>query len=340
MTLRLAIALLLAMTLAAPAGAEAPVIQNPEWLQQPNPTDFVENYPAQAASQAVEGRATLECYVRLDTTLDCRVTAETPSSWGFGDAALAIARTFRVAPARVDGRSVEGGRIRRTIRFVLPEDAPENWTAEERAFVEAASPPELPTWDEAPTSSMVLMATPPAARESNLQGRGVLSCRVADARRLHCSPLFETPDGSGFAAAAMTLVPYFRIVEADTAFIARHVSDPFVLPISFGSAPDITPVNRDYAGLGPLNLPPLPAPPELFPPRARAAQITSATVVALCTVRDATPPLECITEHETPAGWGFADPVLEMLTYFPPPPPQSGMIAGDQLRVTVEFRPN
>lgn len=335
---RLALAFLLA--LAATAHAESPDIQNPEWLQQPNPADFVENYPAQAASQAVEGRATLECYVRLDTTLECRVTAESPASWGFGDAALAIARTFRVAPARVNGQPVEGGRIRRTIRFVLPEDTPENWTAEERAFIEAASPPELPTWDEAPTSSMVLMATPAAARAQNLRGRGVLSCRVGDARRLQCEPLLETPEGSGFAAAAMSLAPYFRIVEADTAFMAKYARDPFVLPISFGGAPDITPVNRDYAGLGPINLPALPAPPELFPPRARAAGISNGTVVALCTFREAVPPLDCITERETPAGWGFADPVLEMLSYFPTPPPQSGMIPGDQIRVTVEFRPN
>ncbi len=334
-----AIGLLLALALAQTARADPPDIQNPVWLQQPNAADFAQNYPSQAASQAVEGRATIECYVRLDTTLNCSVTAESPASWGFGDAALAIARSFRVEPARIDGEAVEGGRIRRTIRFVLPEDSPENWTPEERAYVEVATPPDLPTWDEAPTSSMVLMATPAAARDANTQGRGVLSCRVGDARRLRCESLFETPQGSGFAAAAMTLVPFFRIAEGDSAFMTKYATDSFVLPISFGGAPELTPVNRDFAGMGPLNLPPIFAPQDVIPQRARAARV-SGTVVALCTLGAATPALICVVERETPVQWGFAAPVLEMLTYFPAPPPQSGMIPGDQIRFTVEFRPN
>lgn len=335
---RLAIGLLLMAALARAASADPPDIQNPAFLQRPNAADFTQNYPAQAADQAVEGRATIECYVRLDTTLDCRVTAERPASWGFGDAALAIARSFRVQPAQVDGAPVEGGRIRQTICFVLPEDNPEEWTAEQRAYVEAMPPPDLPTWDEAPTSSMVQMATPPAARHARTQGRGVLSCRVNGDRRLAREPAFEAPRNSGFAAAAMTLAPYFRIVEADAAFMERHTTEPFLLPITFGGPPEITPVNRDFTGAGPLNLPPLPVPQEAIPPRAISTR-TSGTVIVLCTLQLAAP-LDCHVEQETPAGWGFASPVVQMLEFFPPPPPESGMIPGDQIRFTAAFRPD
>lgn len=336
---RLAIGMLLAVAALAQAASAQPAnIQNPEFLQRPNAQDFAQNYPSQAADQAVEGRATIECHVRLDTTLDCSVIAESPASWGFGDAALAIARSFRVSPARVNGEPVEGGRIRQTIRFVLPEENREDWSPEQRAYVEAMPPPDLPTWEEAPTSSMVHMATPAAARQARTPGRGVLSCRVDAERRLVCEPAFEAPRNSGFAAAAITLAPYFRIVEGDAAFIERHTSEPFLLPITFGGPPEITPVNRDYTGAGPLNLPPLPVPQEAIPPRALNARM-SGDVVVLCTLQLAAP-LDCQVEQETPAGWDFAAPVLYMLEFFPPPPPESGMIPGDQIRFTAQFRPD
>lgn len=335
---RLALALVLAAALSQAAYADPPNIQNPEFLERPDAADFAQNYPSQAVHQAVEGRATIECYVRLDTTLDCRVTAESPASWGFGDAALAIARSFRVAPTRVDGEPVEGGRIRQTIRFVLPEEHPEDWTPEQRAFVEALNRPDLPTWEEAPTSSMVQMATPEAARRARTQGRGVLSCRVNDERRLACQPSHEMPRNSGFAAAAMTLAPYFRIVEGDADFIARHTNEPFVLPISFGGASEITPVNRGYGGVEPLNVPTIVVPREYIPDRARAAHING-MVVTLCTVQLAAPP-DCVIESESPTGWGFRETVLMALELFPPAPPEAGIIPGDQARFTFEFRPD
>lgn len=335
---RLALGALLAAVLAQSAAAQTQQVQNPQWLQQPNAADFVQNYPPHAAMQAVEGFATIECAVRLDTTLNCALTNESPASWGFGDAALAVARTFRMEPARVDGVPTDGGRIRQTIRFVLPEDAPADLTAEDRAYIEAQPPPDLPTWDDAPTPSMVLAATPARMRAAQTAGRGVLSCRVAETRRLNCEPLYETPARSGLAAAAMTLVPHFRVVQSDTEFITRHATEPFVLPISFGSVREITPVNRAFAGGSVFILPPHTAPQEVIPEAAREARVNG-TVVALCTLRPE-PPLDCVLESETPTEWGFAALVMEMLKYFPRPPAQAGIIPGDQIRFTIEFRPD
>src|SRR5262245_47867459 len=128
---RLALSALLAFALVQAAAAQTEQAQNPRWLQQPNAADFVQNYPSHAAMQGVEGQATVEFSVRLDTTLNCAVSNESPASWGFGDAALAVARTFRMEPARINGQPTEGGRIRQTIRFVLPEQSPEEWTPEQ-----------------------------------------------------------------------------------------------------------------------------------------------------------------------------------------------------------------
>ncbi|MEZ5955812.1 MAG: TonB family protein [Hyphomonadaceae bacterium] len=329
-----------ALVFSQAAHAQAPTITNPVWLAQPDAHDFVENYPSQATEQYVEGRATIECFVRLDTTLTCSVTAESPASWGFGDAALAIARTFRVEPARVNGEPVEGGRIRRTIRFVMPTSGSsyEGLNPAQRAIAEAyESIVTLPTWDEAPPTAAVLLSTPEAARVANTQGRGILSCRINPERRLNCEPHSETPAGSGFAAAAMTLAPMFRVSPSSQDFADAHAVEPFILPISFGGPPSVTPVNRYHPGLGPFEAPPLFAPREAFPPEALAAGIRG-TVKLLCTYTGED--LDCAVEEETPAAWGFANTVMEVINSLPPPPPDLGLIAGDQLRFRAEFIPD
>lgn len=320
-----------------PAVAQTPSIGNPVWLEQPDASAFRDNYPDQAAHQAVEGFATIECVVPVNAgELACMVTAEGPASWGFGDAALAIARTFRVAPATRDGVPIEGGRIRRTLRFVLPED---NWREqvpeEFRAYADQLAPPELPTWSEAPTSSMVNAVTPQAMRTAGTQGRGILSCRVTRERRLNCRRMTETPRGSGFGAAAMRLVQHFRIAESDQAFIEKYRDEPFILPIAFNSPPQITPVNRLNAGLAPLNMPPLQAPSWAVPDNLRGTG-ENGTVILMCTVAtDLTAP--CEVESETPRDLGLGQLTVDALGQAPPFALDSGLMPGDQIRYTVEF---
>jgi len=331
--------IVMCLAFAQAAHAQAPEITNPVWLAQPNARDFAIAYPSQATEQYVEGRATIECLVHLDTTLTCNVIAESPASWGFGDAALAVARSFRISPARVNGEPVEGGRIRRTIRFVMPEStySTAGLSPAQQALAENDGSLEtLPTWEEAPTTAAVLQATPQAARAANTQGRGVLSCRVNSDRSLTCEPHREMPADSGFAAAAMTLVPLFRVSTSSQEFADAHASEPFILPITFNGVPAVTPVNRNHAGLAPLEGPTFYAPPEFFPPEALAARIQG-SVTVLCTLT--TTDLDCIVENETPNGWGFANTVTDFISRLPPPPPELGLLPGDQMRLNTEFIP-
>src|SRR5690606_19870328 len=97
------------------------VITNPVWREQPNASDFSRYYPERAQEREVEGRATIECIVNADGRLNCTVTAEDPPGYGFGEATLRVSRHFRIAPATRDGAATSGGRIRRTIRWVLPD---------------------------------------------------------------------------------------------------------------------------------------------------------------------------------------------------------------------------
>lgn len=101
------------------AGPPAPVITRPQWLSRPGAREFERFYPARAREREKEGRVTLDCIVAADGAIGCRVARETPEGWGFGQAALKIAPSFRLAPRMEDGRPTEGGTVRVEIAFRL-----------------------------------------------------------------------------------------------------------------------------------------------------------------------------------------------------------------------------
>jgi len=89
----------------AGAPAPAPTIVRPHWLRQPD--NLAPLYPARALAREKSGLVSLDCIVRTDGNLACRVAQETPTGWGFGDAALRISQTYQMEPASRDGAPVE-----------------------------------------------------------------------------------------------------------------------------------------------------------------------------------------------------------------------------------------
>lgn len=121
--IRLAAALAATVVATTAAGAAPAVITNPDWLERPDGEAVAQHYPKLAARLEIEGRATLSCVVNAEGRLyDCTPLAESPADLGFGDAAVAMSKTFRMKPQTLNGQPVDGGTVRIPLRFTLPQD--------------------------------------------------------------------------------------------------------------------------------------------------------------------------------------------------------------------------
>jgi protein TonB len=89
------------------------------WLQRPSSSDLTSLFPAQAAGRNISGSALLDCAVLATGRLSCGIASETPSGYGFGRAAMAVAKKFQASAKAQDGRDALGKRTRVPIRFQL-----------------------------------------------------------------------------------------------------------------------------------------------------------------------------------------------------------------------------
>jgi protein TonB len=116
-------ALFVAMMVQAAAQAPSPpiVIHHADWDKMPNGRTFRAFYPKAARKGRIDGRVTVLCSVTAKGALTkCSTVEETPSGWGFGDAALGLASEFRMKPVTPSGQSVAGGSITIPMVFKVP----------------------------------------------------------------------------------------------------------------------------------------------------------------------------------------------------------------------------
>lgn len=90
------------------------VITTPTWIERPRHPERW--FPRQAFMQGIAGEVVLDCDVDVNGRLSCRVTSETPTGQGFGDAALRIAEAHVMRPAMQNGVAVRG-RYRMVVPF-------------------------------------------------------------------------------------------------------------------------------------------------------------------------------------------------------------------------------
>jgi len=98
-------------------------ISDPTWLSRPDAAQVSRAYPPDAERRGLGGGVTLNCGVSAaGSVTGCEVTDESPIGWGFGKAALALSRYFRMKPRIEDGQVVGGARVRIPIQFRLAND--------------------------------------------------------------------------------------------------------------------------------------------------------------------------------------------------------------------------
>lgn len=113
---------LLSATPAAPtpepvAAPALPPITRPVWIARPTAVEVSMFYPERALVRELPGAVRLDCMVRHDGSLDCSVEWESPAGHGFGQAALGIAQSFRIAQRLDDGSATEGRHVSVPIVF-------------------------------------------------------------------------------------------------------------------------------------------------------------------------------------------------------------------------------
>jgi TonB family protein len=106
-----------------PDEAPPPVASGPfelrgvRWASRPGRRDYERAYPERALNNGQSGHVTLDCIASGSGALDCSVAVELPRGYGFGGAALGLARQFRLEATTSDGRPVAGGHIQVPVEF-------------------------------------------------------------------------------------------------------------------------------------------------------------------------------------------------------------------------------
>ena len=100
------------------SGDKIYVIKDAEWIYRPTPQVLKAFYPARARRANVDGSVFLVCTLTGSGAVrHCRAARETPDKEGFGRAAIAAARLFRIRPPSVNGRLVKGAQVLIPVTF-------------------------------------------------------------------------------------------------------------------------------------------------------------------------------------------------------------------------------
>ena len=170
------------------------VITNPDWVRVPSAEELMEFYPHNSDSS---GFVRMECDVTAaGLVTGCVIASENPTGHGFGKSALAMAKLFRMKPQTEDGVPVGGGVVTIPLNFTY------------------SLGPQAPQWAQKPTPEELLSVWPQGAPDTG--GEATIDCIVTPKAVVkECSRVSETPDRSGFAAAAIRLSPKFKLKPAE-----------------------------------------------------------------------------------------------------------------------------
>lgn len=173
---------------------------NVGWAEAPTFAEVAAAYPRKAQAERKGGRATLACDMTSEGRLSgCSVVASSPVGYGFDRAAKTLAKRF-VYPITTE----EERDATRDLTVHLP-------ITFDPGMIDQAEPVVgKPTWAEIPKPEELRAAF--ADLKTAETARVMLQCAVEPGGSLSgCTVTSEQPAGVGLAAAAMALVPSFRV---------------------------------------------------------------------------------------------------------------------------------
>jgi TonB family protein len=281
------------------------VVQRPQerhWLERPTANDLAAVYPVHAQRAEISGSAELECQFAADGRLDpCRVFAEAPDREGFGVAALALSRRFRIELS-AEPASVVSSTIYVPIHFQIV--GPGGISLPKQTVLNT------PRWTSAPSFDDLANAYPAGAKAS--AGDVVLRCGVeANGALAACRTLEERPPQQGFADAARSLTSRFRV---DFGARAAQSKDDFVADVNVHFVDTKSDPSRDRSIAPPtwLTLYDPDQAAALFPPAAAAKGLRTGRGIVNCEVAQDGGLHDCNLEAGDPDGLGFSEAALKV----------------------------
>jgi TonB family protein len=320
---------------AQPVAADEPaptVITAPHWLERPSAIDVAAAYPDRAQRAQISGKAIVACRVGGDGRLyQCRVFAEAPLGEQFGAAALSLTPKFRMTPP-AQPRPGVAPTIFIPIHMLIVKLGPHTNQEDPKPLVLAS-----PRWASAPSFDDMAQAFPRAA------GSGAadidLRCNVGpDGAAGPCEVLKERPAHEGFAEAALSLAPRFRV---DMGGRPPRPDDDFVADITIHFA---DPKSEDFLSHGIGQPAWITAPSEdeaeaLFPAEAAARGLKAGRGVAACTVAADGSLRDCVPRPGDPDGLGFSEAAVKIASMMRMNPwtQAGGPVAGAHVELPIRF---
>ena len=178
----------------------SPLVLDPPWIRVPSQAEIKAAWPKEAAG-VDSGQAALRCYLTGAGDLrDCEVISEIPKDKGFGKAAKALSKSFRVTPDAADPKALKKYAVDLPIRFRDP------------ALPDARTLTR-PKWIQTLTAGGMAVIYPQAALTAKVYaGVGAVTCAITLAGELsECQIAREEPKGLGFGEAAIKAMAMMRM---------------------------------------------------------------------------------------------------------------------------------
>jgi hypothetical protein len=291
---------------------------------------YVAIWPHGAYRDGADAYVVLRCRINIHGLAElCGVKSESPEGKGFGAAALQLRPTFKLTPAagadgpiesqmdiavkfRAPRRDLDVEALHKATDLFAKGDPHNNVRLDDRIMqgnpmpFQAVTMLSRPVWAAAPSFDEVAQVYPATA--GGAEGYVVAHCQVTPTGELkNCVSVKETPGALGFAKAALTLMPKFKVAPDLAVAPDRKplwVDIPIRLP-----PPE---AQKDRAITAPQWLTSLDAAPNPFPALAAARGVTSGVGVADCVVGPAGALVQCTPLAGAPEGLGFSEAVAQL----------------------------